>query len=68
MSLSKKYSFSRKKPLLGIFLDKELSDDIENKIHIFLEATQELDIEIIVLADSECNLSSIWPRKQAGFA
>lgn len=54
---SKKYSFSSKKPLLGIFLDKELSKDVENKVHIFLEASQELDIEVVVLADS--NLDSL---------
>lgn len=56
-SLSEKYSFSNKKPLLGIFLDKELSKDIESKVHVFLEASQELDIEVVVLADG--NLDSL---------
>ena len=55
--LSKRYSFSSKRPLLGIFLDKELSKDVENKVHVFLEASQELDIEVVVLADS--NLDSL---------
>ncbi len=56
-SISKKYSFSNKKPLLGIFLDKDLSKDIENKVHVFLEASQELDVEVVVLADG--NLDSL---------
>ncbi len=55
--LSKKLSFSKKKPLLGIFLDNELSKETEKKIHVFLEAVSELDIEVIVLADS--NLDSL---------
>ncbi len=55
--LSKKFSFSKKKPLLGIFLDNELSKETEKKIHVFLEAVSELDIEVIVLADS--NLDSL---------
>lgn len=56
-SISKKYSFSNKKPLLGIFLDKDLSKDVERKTHVFLEASQELDVEVVVLADG--NLDSL---------
>lgn len=55
--LSKKFSFSKKKPLLGIFLDNELSEEAENRLHVFLEAVSELDVEVIVLADS--NLDSL---------
>jgi hypothetical protein len=56
-SISKKYSFSNKKPLLGIFLDKDLSKDAEKRVHVFLEASQELDVEVVVLADG--NLDSL---------
>ena len=56
--LSKKLSFSRKKPLLGIILDHELSEESEQNIRMFLEAAAVIDTEVIVLADSNLeNLS-----------
>lgn len=55
--LAKIFSFSFKKPLLGIFLDKELSKESEKTVRMFLEAVNVLDMEVIVLADS--NLDSL---------
>lgn len=50
--LSKKLSFSFKRPLLGIFIDKELSKKDEEKIKNILEGTANINMEVIVLADS----------------
>lgn len=59
-NIGKMFSFSSKKPLLGIFLDKELPQESEKKVRMFLEAVKVLDIEVALLADS--NLSALSPN------
>ncbi len=56
-NMGKMFSFSSKKPLLGIFLDKELPQESEKKVSMFLQAVKVLDIEVALLADS--NLASL---------
>lgn len=55
--LAKKFSFSPKRPLLGVFIDKELGKEDEKNLIQFLEGSAVLDIEVVVLADS--NLDSL---------
>jgi hypothetical protein len=50
--LSKKLSLSSKKPLLAMIVDRELPSATEEKIKIFLEGASSLDLEIVILADS----------------
>jgi hypothetical protein len=57
--LSQKLSFSYKRPLLGIFLDKEMSKEEEGKIKNLLEGTAAINMEVIVLADSNVDAFSI---------
>ncbi len=57
--LAKKLSFSRKRPLLGIIIDNELEVDIEKKIERFLDGVSVLDVEVVVLADSNLELFSM---------
>jgi hypothetical protein len=56
---SKKLSFSYKRPLLGIFLDKELSKKAAEKIKNILEGTACINMEVIILADSNIDEFSI---------
>jgi hypothetical protein len=58
-NLAKQYSFSHKQPLLGIFLDNELTENIEKNVQLFLESVSVLDVEVIVLADSNLNTLSL---------
>lgn len=57
--LAKKLMFSWKKPLLGIFLDKALTPKIEKRIEVFLNGTMALDMEVIVLTDSNLDVFSL---------
>jgi len=56
---SNKLSFSYKRPLLGIFLDKELSKKDAEKIKNILEGTACINMEVIILADSNIDSFSI---------
>lgn len=56
-ALAKNYSFSKTKPLLAIILDHELSPKEEKQVHTFLDAVSNLDLEVVVLTDS--NLDSM---------
>lgn len=56
-NLSKDFSFSYKMPLLAVVLDKELKEKEEKILEKILEASSAIDIEVVVLADS--NLDSI---------
>jgi len=46
-----------KKPLLGIFLDQELSDELEQQLVSILEGVRALDVDVVILADS--NIDSL---------
>jgi hypothetical protein len=58
-TFAKKLSFSYKRPLLGIFLDKELSKEDAKKIKGILEGTASINMEVIILADSNIDEFSI---------
>ncbi|MBD3360970.1 hypothetical protein GF366_04180 [Candidatus Peregrinibacteria bacterium] len=51
-TLAKKMSFSCKKPLLGIFLDNELTRQNAEKINIIFKGITAIDVEVVILADS----------------
>jgi len=51
-SFAKKLSFSYKRPLLGVFLDKELSGEEAGKINEILQGVGSINMEVIILADS----------------
>ncbi|MFA6992665.1 MAG: hypothetical protein WC269_05335 [Candidatus Gracilibacteria bacterium] len=51
-NLSKKLFFSRKSPILALFLDNELSKDEEQKMKTFLDGVSSLDVIVVALADS----------------
>jgi hypothetical protein len=55
-NLCKKLSFEHDMPLIGLVIDKELADSHRNSIERFLEGTGALDVEIVVVADT--NLDS----------
>lgn len=57
--LSARLSFSRKKPLLAMFLDKELSANAEENIEMFLKGVGTLDVEVVVLTDSNLDTFSL---------
>lgn len=57
--LSVKLSFSYKRPLLGIFLDMELSKKEAEKMKEILEGTACIKMEVIILADSNIDEFSI---------
>jgi len=57
--LSKKLSFNTKKPLLGIILDQELSPEIEDTLKKILEGTAHIDVQVVILADSNIGALSI---------
>ncbi|MFH1218216.1 MAG: hypothetical protein V1679_00015 [Candidatus Peregrinibacteria bacterium] len=50
--LSEKLKFSHRKPLLGIFLDNELGREVDKKMASFLRGAEALDLEVVVLTDS----------------
>ncbi len=56
--LSKKLSFSAKKPLLGVFLEKELSKSEVEALKQVLEGTSSIGVEVIILADSNLDMFS----------
>lgn len=57
--LSKKLSFNTRKPLLGIILDKELSPTIEDTLKKILEATAHVDVQVVILADTNLGAFSV---------
>lgn len=57
-SFSEKLSFSHKKPLLGIILDKELSSEDEVKLKHILEGTMSLNVQVLILADTNLDVIS----------
>lgn len=59
LELAKKLSFSHKKPLLGIFLDNPLTKKTEQRMEIFLKGLSALDIELVVLTDSNLDTFSL---------
>lgn len=59
--LSTRLDFSSNKPLLGIFLDQEVSEKEENLIKDLIAALKWIDIEVIVLADT--NLEALSSPK-----
>lgn len=58
-SFAKKLSFSYKRPLLGIFLDKELSKEEAKKMNEILEGIATINMDVILLADSNVEEFSI---------
>lgn len=58
-TFAKKLSFSYKRPLLGIFLDKELSKEEARKMNEILEGVASINMEVILLADSNIEEFSI---------
>ncbi len=44
-----------KKPLLGLFIDQELNSEDEEKMENLLEAIDAVDINVVILADSNLN-------------
>ncbi len=55
-SLSTELNFSKKKPLLGIFLDKQMPKGEAANVKFILEGLKFLNIEVVVLADSDLEL------------
>jgi hypothetical protein len=56
--LSEKLSFSAKKPLLGIFLENDSSEDDLGALKMFLESLSELNIEVVIITDDEENFKN----------
>lgn len=54
---SEKYSFSNKRPLLGIILDKELSRKNEECLKKILEGTEHINVQVVVVADTNLDVS-----------
>lgn len=57
--LSQKLSFNTRKPLLGIILDKELTPQFEETLKKILEGTAHIDVQVVILADSNLGALSI---------
>lgn len=57
--LAQKLSFNSKKPLLGIVLDKELSQKFEETLKKILEGTAHIDVQVVILADTNLNASAV---------
>ena len=57
--LAKELSFSRKIPVLGIILDKELSKETEENVCKFLDGVSSTDVKVILLADSNVEALSL---------
>ncbi len=55
-SLAKELGIALKKPLLGVFLDNELSADDQKMVADIFEALGNLDIEVVVLADTNMDI------------
>jgi hypothetical protein len=58
IALANMLSFSHKKPLLGIFLDQDLSKDSFDNMIKFLEGVSNLDLKVVILSDNEIKTSS----------
>ena len=57
-NLSKELSLSAKRPILAIFLDNEISKSEEKNIMKFLEGVSAIDLEVVILADSNLDVLS----------
>lgn len=57
--LAEKLSFNVKKPLLAIILDKELTPQIEETLKHILEGTAHIDIQVVILADTNIGVLSV---------
>lgn len=57
--LSGKLSFNIRKPLLGVILDKELTPQFEETLRKILEGTAHVDVQVVILADSNIGALSI---------
>jgi len=51
--LAETFSFSAKNPLLGIFLEKQLTPDSKKNLGQFLEACKSLEINVVVLISED---------------
>lgn len=51
--LCKRLSFHDEMPLIGLVIDKELQDEYKTAIEKFLEGTGVLNVEIVVVADTD---------------
>lgn len=58
-AFAKKLSFSYKRPLLGVFLEEELPNGDAEKVKEILEGVAAINMEVIVLADSNIDEFSI---------
>lgn len=54
-----KFSFSAKRPLLGIILDNELSREEEGRLQNILEGTAHVDVQVVILADTNLDVCGI---------
>lgn len=54
-ALAKSLKLSKNKPLLGIFLDRELTKTMERRLKVILEGIKFLDVEVVILADSDAD-------------
>jgi len=57
-SLCRELSCHYKKPLMAIFLDNEISAAEESQLKSLLEATENIDVEVVILADSNPEILS----------
>jgi hypothetical protein len=57
-TLCKDLSFSRKKPLLGIFLDKEVPKEYEDKLNQIIRGAENMPVEVMILADTNLDILS----------
>jgi len=55
--LSSILSLNKKKPLLGLFLDKDLSPTLEKTISTLLDGAKALNLEVVILCDNDLNNS-----------
>ncbi len=51
--LCKKLSFEHKMPLIGLVLDNEVEDSHRDAVERFLEGTCSLEVEVVVVADTD---------------
>lgn len=57
--LAQKLEFNSRKPLLGIVLDKELSQGREETLKKILEGTAHIDVQVVILADTNLGIFSV---------
>lgn len=55
-TFAEKYSFSNRKPLVGIILDNELSKTDEECLKNILEGTAHIDVQVVVVADTNLDI------------